>query len=102
MVGCDFYTTYYNLQKRILDFMQNFQQKIRSTQSYKFIENQATGNKTDIRDLIKQCPNCGLIWFRVEACPSTACGTRPSCFFDFLKNSFSRFSFKRNGKKIIL
>jgi len=64
--------------------MKEFQKKVRSKESYKFIENSATGNQKDIRDLVKQCPNCKLIWFRIEACPSTTCGNRPSCFFDFV------------------
>ncbi len=82
--------------------MKVFQAKIRNY-TFKFIENQATGSKTDIRDLIKKCPNpaCGLIWFRIEDCPNTTCGNRPSCIFDFAKRAFFRFSIKRTGKKII-
>ncbi len=51
-------------------------------------------NNVDIRDLIRQCPNpaCKLIWFRVEKCPNTVCGNRPSCFWDYFKSKpFFRF-----------
>ena len=56
-------------------------------------------DKTDIRHLFKKCPNCGLIWFRVEACPGATCGSRPSCIFDFFKKSVFRYCFVRDKKK---
>lgn len=99
MIGCEYYSSYYTLQKKILEETQAFQVRIRRIETYKLIENSATGKQTDIRDLIKKCPNCGLIWFRIESCPNTTCGNRPSCFFDFLKNGFSHFKITRKGKK---
>ncbi len=100
IVACEFYKSVYSLQKKIVDSATEFQKQIRSAEDFKNIESQATGKLTDIRDLIKKCPNCGLIWMRIEACPNTTCGNRPSCFFDFLKQGFSRFKFKRIGKTI--
>lgn len=81
--------------------MQQFKLLTAKKDTYKLIETSATGKKTDIRDLVKKCPNCGLIWFRVEACPDTTCGNRPSSFFDFTSKPFSRYDIKRYGKKII-
>lgn len=47
--------------------MKIFHRRAKNYGTYKYIDNSATGEKTDIRDLIKKCPNpeCGLIWFRI-------------------------------------
>ena len=77
--------------------------KIKSFQTHDHIESQFRG-QIDIRDLLKKCPNCGLIWFRIEDCPNTTCGNRPSCFFDFVTRSLFKYTFfrDRKSKKITL
>ena len=46
------------------------------------------------------CPNpsCKLIWFRIEDCPNTSCGNRPSCAFDFMKKAVFRYKIIRDKK----
>lgn len=41
---------------------------------------------SDIRDLFRACPNCGLIWMKVMGCDGmTTCGNKPD-FYDYFKN----------------
>lgn len=56
----------------------------------------------DIRDLLKKCPKCGLIWMRVEGCEGeTSCGGRPQ-IFDFEDSKFMlRYHFKRDGINLV-
>lgn len=50
----------------------------------------------DIRNLIKRCPNCNLVWVKVEGCDGeTTCGNRPSSYFDTMKKVFP---FRYNSK----
>lgn len=71
--------------------------------SVQVVDRQISGQKKDIRDLIKQCPNpnCGEIWFYVEACPNTACGQRPNSFWDYsIGRLFNRDIVRREGKQL--
>ena len=43
----------------------------------------------DMRDMIKQCPYCGLIWMKVYGCNSTSCGNRPTDYFDYFADRSS-------------
>ena len=33
-------------------------------------------DKNDVRNLIKKCPECGIIWIKVDGCPNVTCGER--------------------------
>lgn len=41
---------------------------------------------TDIRDMFKACPKCGIIWMKVRGCDDTYCGNRPTNYFDYFAN----------------
>lgn len=54
----------------------------------------------DVRDLFKECPNCGLLWMRVTGCPNTTCGNKPG-FFDYLKNRiYNKYVFNINNGRL--
>jgi hypothetical protein len=105
MIVTDFFVTMYTLQTKTNEHREKLREKIKSLYSHKYdtFESQFKG-QIDIRDLLKQCPNCKLIWFRIESCPNTTCGNRPSCFFDFVTKALFKYSFirDRKTKRIVL
>lgn len=96
MAGLDYYTSYYTLQAKIADACEEFQRQTRLFRQYILL--QKTSN--DIRDQLKQCPNCGLIWLRVEGCQNTNCGNTPSSIWDFFRNIIYSYQIKRVGGRI--
>lgn len=97
----DYYGVYFALQKIVMESDEKFQAKTRHFYSYSMFSRQVSGNKLEIQDLIKQCPCCKEIWFRVEKCPNTTCGQRPSSFWDFfVGRTFFNYVIKKVGKKI--
>jgi hypothetical protein len=52
--------------------------------------------------MIKRCPHCQEIWFKVAGCDgSTTCGKRPTDkLYDVLTTPWWRFTFTRFGRKI--
>jgi hypothetical protein len=97
----DYYGVYYALQKIIIESDEKFQARTKHFYSYNMFHRHVTGNSLDIRDLIKQCPCCKEIWFRVESCPNTTCGQRPSSFWDFfIGRSFFYYDIKKVGKRV--
>jgi len=48
---------------------------VKSKISYNFHQNN-TGGKIENYNRFRKCPHCGIIWFKVTACPDTFCGER--------------------------
>ena len=90
----DNYKAYVTITKEMAYLSQRFFLKAKGKYSFKA----AVGNDYyDIRDLLKKCPNCGIIWMRAEGCDgSTNCGRKPSKFWDFF-TSKSKYIFKRTA-----
>jgi len=65
MLKHDYYGVYFALQKIILNSDEDFQRRTRMFFSYNSFHRRVSGDKQDIRDIIKQCPSCKEIWFRV-------------------------------------
>ena len=64
MLVTEYYTTYYTIQLTINEKVKKLEETIRSFHTHDLFESQFKG-QIDIRDLIKKCPNCSLIWFRI-------------------------------------
>jgi len=69
MEALDYYLFYIELQKKNVQLCDKFSETISPLMSYSLFDNQ------DPRNLIKECPHCGLIWFKTEGCDGkTNCG----------------------------
>lgn len=58
---------------------------------------------TDIRDMLKQCPKCGIIWMKDNFCNNNRmyCGNRPYNYFDYFSNKSSyRYCFSIEKDKL--
>jgi ribosomal protein S27AE len=48
---------------------------------------------SDVRDLIKECPKCGLIWMKTLGCNTVTCGQKASYKdYQYLKKTL-KYSF---------
>ena len=65
MLTLDYYGIYYALQKTILDADERFHSAIKPFIEFRMLHQSKGNNKESIYDLIKQCPCCKLIWYRV-------------------------------------
>ncbi len=66
----------------------------------KFFYDDHNNKSSDIRDMFRACPNCSLIWMKVEGCDGqTTCGNKPG-FYDYYKNKqLHNYEFvEQNGK----
>ena len=73
MQELDFYTFSIKMQKEHYKMCDNFNLQVQSLTSFNFFDN------TDLRNLVKICPYCGLIWSKItsEGCDGqTTCGAR--------------------------
>ena len=89
------YTLYIELQKENIGFCDKFVENTVPLMSYDLFD------KNDPRNLIKHCPQCGQVWWKVEGCDgTTTCGNRSfSNYFDMLTKPRWKFRLKRlNGK----
>ena len=94
MVELDFYTLYIKMAKENVKICDSFVERVAGIMSYNLCDNQ------DPRNMIKRCPNCGLIWFKTEGCDgSTTCGNRVSNYYDILSKPWWKYQLRRiNGK----
>lgn len=84
------------MQKEKIKLCNEFTQIVSSMMSYSLLDT------SDPRNLIKRCPHCQEIWFKVAGCDgSTTCGNRPTDkLYDTLTTPLWRFTFKRSGRTI--
>jgi GTPase Era involved in 16S rRNA processing len=84
------------MQKQKIKLSNEFTEHVSVMMSYSLLDS------CDPRNLIKRCPRCQEIWFKVEGCPGmTHCGNRPiEKLYDALATPWRRFIFKRFGRKI--
>jgi small GTP-binding protein len=94
MSELDYYTFYIKMQKENVKLCDSFVEKVIPLMSYNLFDN------GDPRNLIKQCPHCGLIWFKTEGCDGqTSCGNNGfSSYFDLSVKPFWKYILRRvNG-----
>jgi GTPase Era involved in 16S rRNA processing len=84
------------MQKEKIRLCNEFTQYVSSMMSYCLLDT------SDPRNMIKRCPHCQEIWFKVAGCDgSTTCGKRPTDkLYDVLTTPWWRFTFTRFGRKI--
>jgi hypothetical protein len=95
MIEIDFFTFHIQMHNENLSLIDEFSQKIGKIMNY------CPFDSTDPRNLIKQCPYCGIIWFKVEGCDGqTTCGNKVESPFDLLTKHFRRIRFLRVDGRI--
>lgn len=71
MTEMNYFTFAIKMQGENVKLCDDFSNQVIPRMSYNLFDNQ------DPRNLIKQCPNCGLIWYKTEGCDgATTCGNR--------------------------
>ena len=69
MNAMDFYMYYVDLQKEMLMLSSKFSENVSALMTWKL------DDKSDVRNQIKRCPHCELVWVKVEGCDgATTCG----------------------------
>lgn len=93
----DYFTFYIRMQKENVKICDEFVEKVYPLMSYNLFDNQ------DPRNLIKRCPHCGLIWFKVEGCDGeTTCGNQVSSFYDTCVGTAFNYVLKMiDGKRVV-
>lgn len=84
------------MQKEKIKLCNEFTKHVSIMMSYSLLDS------SDPRNLIKRCPHCKEIWFKVVGCDGeTTCGNRPTDKrFDALITPWWRFTFTRIDRKI--
>ncbi|KAL4432270.1 hypothetical protein ABPG74_020238 [Tetrahymena malaccensis] len=93
MVEIDSYMHYLDLKAYFIPIVENIRRVASQQMSYSLL------NPKDPRNLFKQCPNCGIIWLKVEGCDGlTSCGKR-YYDMDFYVNVKQFMKFKFDWRK---
>jgi hypothetical protein len=72
-----YFTLHIALQKKSIELCDQMVSLVEKNMSYKI------NDQSDPRNMIKKCPYCGLIWFKIEGCDGeTTCGNLPSKPYD--------------------
>ncbi|CAF1530667.1 unnamed protein product [Adineta ricciae] len=84
------------MQKEKIKLCTEFTTNVSAMMSYSLLDT------TDPRNMIKRCPHCQEVWFKVTGCDgSTSCGNRPmNRAYDISEKPFWRFTFVRVGRRI--
>ena len=92
----DHYMFYIKMEKETVKLCDSFVEKVTPFMSYNLFDNE------DPRNLIKKCPNCGLIWFKTEGCDgSTHCGNYEfENYFDYATRPHRKYSLERIDGKV--
>jgi len=107
--GYDYFDTSTKQYQHYLALQNAFRSVVESYRSFAAAEMDDvmfsnTGNYPDTKDY-RKCPHCGLIWYRVSACPNVTCGNIEkekdiiSCFKSFFN---FKFEWKKGEKPIIV
>jgi len=97
MQELDSYGFHVMMQKEKIRLCTEFAKNVSVMMSYSLLDT------VDPRNMIKRCPHCQEIWFKVTGCDgSTTCGNRPmDKLYDNLAKPWWRFTFTRIGRNII-
>ncbi|CAF1286436.1 unnamed protein product [Adineta ricciae] len=84
------------MQKEKIKLCTEFTTNVSAMMSYSLLDT------TDPRNMIKRCPHCQEVWFKVTGCDgSTSCGKRPmNRAYDISGKTFWRFTFVRVERRI--
>jgi small GTP-binding protein len=75
------FTLHVTLQKKSIEMCDQMAEMVENNMSY------SVNDQTDPRNMIKKCPHCGLVWFKVQGCDGeTTCGNLPSSANDLGEN----------------
>jgi hypothetical protein len=94
MTELDYYIFYIKMQDQNRKLHDELSEKVGK------LMNLCPFDNLDPKNLIKQCPHCGVIWFKVEGCDGeTTCGNKVIQRVKDTQTSkpFQRIKFKRNG-----
>ena len=91
MQELDSYGFQIQMRKEIIKICNAFSQKVAANMSYSLFDN------NDPRNLIKKCPSCDEIWYKIEGCNGqTTCGNNSfSNYYDVSTKPFWRFTLER-------
>lgn len=92
----DHYVFYIKMEKETVKLCDSFVEKVIPFMSYNLFDD------GDPRNLIKKCPNCGLVWFKTEGCDgATHCGNYEfENYFDQRARPFSKYILERVDGKL--
>ena len=69
MIDLDFYLFQIEMNRMIIEMEDHYVDRVKPLMSFDLFD------KKDPRNLVKKCPNCGEVWFKVEGCDGeTNCG----------------------------
>jgi len=93
----DYYVFAIKMQKENVRVCDEFVKRVAELMSYNLFDN------NDVRNLIKRCPHCDLIWYKTEGCDgTTTCGNRVSAYYDSSPKAFFKYVMTRvNGRRRI-
>ena len=78
------------LQNDLLKYNEDFKTQATPLMSYDIFD------RNDPNNWLKRCPNCSLIWMKIDACSNTTCGNRGSLtLFDVFAKAFWKFVLKK-------
>jgi hypothetical protein len=75
MIGFELYVEYVEFKRSLAIYVEKFEVDAKTKFTPKFQQSN-TGTKEGQEARFRKCPHCGLIWFKVTACPNTSCGAR--------------------------
>ena len=86
MIDLDYYCFYIKMERDLVRRCDKFCNKINPLMSSFLFDGE------DVRNMIKQCPNCGEIWFKTEGCDGeTNCGAKVTKISDDLAKPCRKF-----------
>lgn len=93
MTGMNYFTFSIKMQTENVKLCDDFSDAVVPLMSYNLFDNQ------DPRNLIKQCPNCNLIWYKTEGCDgATTCGNHGFQSGSSVKAFFNFIMTRVNGR----